>query len=304
MGRVTIGEMLGAKGTRFFGLENITDGLSSQDSYNIIREVKSACQIFQSGAVISLNQPSDEIVSLFDKLLVLNHEGQATFFGPPQDRAALESIFIEPNAANGNETGKFMSVSDLCLTPMMDEKLAEAILARYQQSAQLVQLSKALRHLHDRKAYTVSIEELLPATKYASGFFHTFKVLGGRRAMLIIRNPTTYMRMFAAVFFGIIVGSLFSVLEQDLSSSLARTAFMFQLQFLTLLLSTGVTVPQNIRDRITYFKHRSSEFYSARVYYLCQVLYEIPLGVLEAALLVITTYSWVDVSEIRIPVSH
>ena len=104
------------------------------------------------------------------------------------------------------------------------------------------------------------------------------------------------MRVGVAVFFGIVVGSLFSVLGQDLASSLARTAFMFQMQFLTLLLSTGITVPQNIRDRVTFFKHRSSEFYSSAAYYACQVLYGLPLSVLESLLLSCITYFWVGMN--------
>ena len=189
-----------------------------------------------------------------------------------------------------------MSICDLCLTPMMEEDLSNAIRDRYQQSPEFGRLSQVLHELHDRKAHTVSIEELLPTTKYASGMGHNFKILGKRRAVLIMRNPTSYLRLAVAVFFGIVVGSLFSVLHQDISSSLARTAYMFQMQFLVLLLSTGVTVPQNIRDRVTYFKHRSSEFYSSRVYYICQILYEIPLSIVEVILLSVTSYFWVDVS--------
>jgi ABC-2 type transporter len=312
--------MLVAKGTRFLGLENITDGLSSQDSFNIVKELKDACKSFQAAAVMSLNQPSDEIVQLFDNLLVLNHAGELTYFGPPNDRAALRQIFVPSNDDNGTSG---MSICDLCLNPMMDEDESTAIRERYLESPDFGRLSQKLRELHSRKFHAVSVQDLLPDTKYASGMQHAFKVLGKRRAILIMRNPSTYLRIVVAVFFGVVVGSLFSVLEQDLSSSLARTAYMFQMQFLVLLLSTGVTVPQvspkesscywtlfpylpltsvsfcdskNIRDRVTYFKHRASEFYSSRVYYICQILYEIPLSVVEAILISVTSYFWVDMN--------
>jgi hypothetical protein len=242
---VTVGEMLVAKGTRFLGLENITDGLSSQDSYNIVKELRDACKCFQAAAVISLNQPSDEIVQLFDNLLVLNHAGELTYFGPPTDRAALQQIFAPSNNDAMGTSG--ISICDLCLNPMMDEEESTAIRERYQESLDFVRLKQRILELHNRKLHQVSLEELLPKTKYASGMRHAFKVLGKRRGILILRNPSTYIRIVVAVFFGVVVGSLFSVLTQDLSSSLARTAYMFQMQFLVLLLSTGVTVRRKVR---------------------------------------------------------
>ena len=189
-----------------------------------------------------------------------------------------------------------MSICDLCLSPMTDEEAAKEIQERFLASSQYNEMLKTLRRLKDRHSFQTSFEDLLPTTKYASGMKHNFKILGKRRMLLIRRNPSTYLRIITSIFFGIVIGSLFSVLNQDLPSSLARTAYMFQNQFLVLLLSTGVTVPQNIRDRITYFKHRSAEFYSSRVYYLCQVLYELPLSIIEAILLSVTSYFWVDMN--------
>lgn len=293
--RVTVGEMLVARGTRFLGLENITDGLSSQDSYKIIKEIKAACDSFNSAAVISLNQPSDEIVELFDHILVMTDEGELAYFGPP-DRTKLEEIFRIEKERGGGSSNTAMSICDLCLSPMTDEGAAEEIKDRFLDSSVNEDMYKGLRALHNKKSFKATIQDLLPKTKYASGMSHNFKILGKRRILLITRNPSTYFRIGTAIFFGMVVGSLFSVLNQDVPSSLARTAYMFQNLFLVLLLSTGVTVPQNIRDRITFFKHRSSEFYSGRVYYLCQIIFELPLSIIEAILLSITSYFWVGMN--------
>lgn len=296
--RVTVGEMLIANGTRFLGLENITDGLSSQDSFNIVKSLKGACESFQSAAVISLNQPSDEIVALFDNILVLDHRGELSYFGPASDREVLRSIFLE-SAGDGEELDAG-SICDLCLNKMTEDDVVDAIRNRFESSPMSHDLKQSLEDLNSKrypnKKDLVDVSELLPKTKYASGMRHNFKILGKRKYLLITRNPTTYIRLLVAVFFGVVVGSLFSVLKQDVSSSLARTAFLFQNLFLVLLLSTGVTVPQNIRERITYFKHRSAEFYSSRVNYVCQILYELPLSILEAILIAVTSYWWVDLN--------
>ena len=295
--RVTIGEMLIAHGTRFLGLENITDGLSSQDSFSIVNQLKGACESFQSAAVISLNQPSDEIVALFDNVLVLDHRGEPAYFGPPSDRGKLRYIFLGSNSSDDEDEMDVGSICDLCLSRMTGDEIVDAIRDRFDQSDLNADMQKNLVSLNSKRTQgLVDVTELLPKTKYASGMQHNFKILGKRKYLLIIRNPTTFIRLFVAVFFGVVVGSLFSVLKQDIPSSLARSAFLFQNLFLVLLLSTGVTVPQNIRERITYFKHRSAEFYSSRVNYVCQFLYELPMSILEAILIAVTSYWWVDMN--------
>jgi len=301
-GSVTVGEMLVARGTRFLGLEDITDGLSSQDSYNIVKELKAACESVNAAAIISLNQPSDEIVQLFDNILVLDSKGELAYFGPASSRETLRDIFVGPNAksdssSNNSNAYDAGSICDLCLNPMTDDTLADAIRDRFVASPMYENLQQNIKTLNHKASQDwVEIAEMLPSTKYAGGVSYMFKVLGKRKAILIKRNPSTYLRAFVAVFFGVVVGSLFSVLQQDVPSSLARTAYLFQCMFLVLMLSTGVTVPQNIRDRVTYFKHRSAEFYSSRVNYVCQILYDLPLSILEAVLLSVTSYFWVDMN--------
>jgi hypothetical protein len=72
---------------------------------------------------------------------------------------------------------------------------------------------------------------------------------------------------------------------------------MFLNCFLVLMLSAAITIPQTFRERLTLFKHRSAEFYSGRVAYVTQVLLDIPLSVLEAVLLSLLSYFWVDMRE-------
>ena len=70
--RVTVGEMLIDPNSRVYCLDNITDGLASTDSFSLIQQISAACKKYRMAAVITLLQPSDEIVQLFDKLLVLS----------------------------------------------------------------------------------------------------------------------------------------------------------------------------------------------------------------------------------------
>lgn len=80
--------MTDTKNTAVFCFENITDGLASTDSYSLLQHMQRTCKELHQTGIVSLLQPSDEMVRLFDKLLVLGPDGELAYFGPV-DREAL-----------------------------------------------------------------------------------------------------------------------------------------------------------------------------------------------------------------------
>lgn len=288
--RVTVGEMLMSKDSSFLGLENITDGLSSEDSFNLIHRLQVACKSFRMSAAISLLQPSDDIVELFDQLIVLSDDGQLAYFGPI-DRVMLREIFLGPDAEPLQDSG---SICDLVLSNSLNST-TDVVQRRFLSSHLSVDLSKAIaterasaasRHERDVFAY-------LPKQKYACSMKDQFRFIAARRLKLISRNAVTYTRVGIAVVFGCIIGSLFAELDFDLIGSLSRTGYLFLNCFLVLMLSSAITIPQTFRERVTLYKHRTAEFYSSRVAYYTQVILDIPLSVLEAVLLASISYFWV-----------
>lgn len=69
-------------------LDEPTSGLSSRDSERVVSELK---DLTRKGAmvIIVIHQPSSVIYKMFDKVLVLNREGEQLFFGPPLEALAL-----------------------------------------------------------------------------------------------------------------------------------------------------------------------------------------------------------------------
>lgn len=107
----------------------------------------------------------------------------------------------------------------------------------------------------------------------------------------------TYARVAIAVVFGLVVGSLFSVTQNDLVGSLGKQGFLFLSQFLVLMLSAAITLPSNFRQRQVYFKHKSAEVYSDWVYYLGGlVVLELPLSIIEAFVLSLIPYFWIGLT--------
>mmetsp|Transcript_19839 Transcript_19839/g.41591 ORF Transcript_19839/g.41591 Transcript_19839/m.41591 type:complete len:117 (-) Transcript_19839:1828-2178(-) len=80
--RLTVGEMILDGNCRFVCLENITDGLSSTNSIKLIRDLVNNYHTGGYLACISVLQPSDKIIHLFNKLLILTDNGKCSYFGP------------------------------------------------------------------------------------------------------------------------------------------------------------------------------------------------------------------------------
>jgi ABC-type multidrug transport system permease subunit len=207
-------------------------------------------------------------------LVVLGTDGRLDYFGPVEEDI-LYTVF-------GSADQNYGSLCDLVLRGE----------STFDDSKYKTQLLETLAGY--RSQPKTSLNTILPAKKYSTSGYHQFWILCRRRTLLIARNAVTYTRIIIAVVFGIIIGSLFSALKQDIAGSLGRTGYMFLNCFLVLMLSSAVVLPQGFRQRPTLYKHRVAEFYSGRIAYLSQVVMDIPLSIMEAILLSIISYFWVD----------
>lgn len=291
--RVTVGEMMtDPQHSAVFCFENITDGLASTDSYSLLKHLQDSCKNLNIAGIVSLLQPSDDMVELFDKLLVLGSDGELTYFGPVS-RAILEDVFLE----DGEEPPG--SLCDLVLRKSLPDLKGDTqeqeVRAKFLDSKHYRTLMQDLVSLRTHRTSN-DLSTLLPSKKYTTSGWHQFNILCQRRLKLITRNAVTYTRVGIAILFGVIIGSLFGELGQDIMSSLSRTGYIFLNSFLVLMLSSAVVLPEGFRQRPTLFKHRSAEFFSGRIAYLAQVLMDIPLAVLEATLLSSISYFWVDMN--------
>lgn len=294
--RVTVGEMLFDPNATFFCLENITDGLASTDSLSLIQRLSLYSHQGNRAGFISLLQPSDEMVKCFDKLLVLTSHGELAYFGPV-DRSLLRDVFLGPNVDPAEDAG---SICDLVLKHSLTTSFykEDAVVKRFATSAMHDDLVKSLSNIRSSAppARERDVDALLPDKKYSTSRWYQFYIISARRLKLIARNAVTWTRVIIAIVFGVIIGSLFSALNNDLLGALGRTGYMFLNSFLVLMLSAAVTIPASFRERVTLFKHRSAEFFSGRVAYLSQVLLDAPLSILEGVLLSSITYYWVDMN--------
>jgi ABC-type multidrug transport system permease subunit len=222
--------------------------------------------------------------------------GQTTYFGPV-DRDILRSIFLEEGVdAEKEDSG---SIADLVMNQVVSS-MEDSAVSRFKQSPTNLYLTKELDAI---KTNAVSIgdrestlKEFLPTEKYSTSRLYQLRIIANRRRKLIFRNSMTYARGVIAIVFGVIVGSLFSALQQDTIGALGRSGYIFLCAFLVLMLSAAVTIPDGFRQRSTLFKHRDAEFYSGRMAHIVQVVLDLPLSILEATLIATISYWWVGMT--------
>ena len=71
--------LVGPVGALF--MDNISTGLDSSTTYQIVNSIKQSIHIFNKTAVISLLQPPPETFELFDDIILLS-EGRIVYQGP------------------------------------------------------------------------------------------------------------------------------------------------------------------------------------------------------------------------------
>ena len=161
------------------------------------------------------------MVELFDKLLVLTSEGEMSYFGP-MDRSSLREIFLGADGDDGD--GDKGSIADLVLDASLDKtgEKENSIKRRYQSSAISKSCSAEIARLRSDAPNGTDVLDLLPQEEYPNSFLYRFKIVSERRIKLIGRNAVTWTRMFIAVLFGVVIGSLFANTPNNLGGALAK----------------------------------------------------------------------------------
>lgn len=113
--RVSVGEALLCD-AKFYLLDSITNGLDSLTSFSLVKAIKEQAKGDAKGngsygALISLLQPGDDLMKLFDNILVLNTDGTCGYFGPVD---AVEAYFA---AVSKRPSG--ISLNDFVLTTIV-----------------------------------------------------------------------------------------------------------------------------------------------------------------------------------------
>ncbi|XP_052184623.1 pleiotropic drug resistance protein 2-like isoform X2 [Diospyros lotus] len=294
--RVTTGEMLVGPAKVFF-MDEISTGLDSSTTYQIVRYMRQMVHIMDVTMIISLLQPAPETYDLFDDIILLS-EGQIVYQGP---RANVLEFF----ESVGFKCPERKGVADFLqeVTSRKDQeqywyKRNEPY--RYISVSEFVELFENFhigQKLFDELGIPYDKSKTHPAAlvtdKYGISNKDLFQACLSREWLLMKRNSFIYIfKTTQITIMSIISFTVFFRTEMK-SGQLADGGKFYGALFFSLvnIMFNGMAeLALTIMRLPVFFKQRDSMFYPAWAFALPIWLLRIPLSLMESGIWIILTY--------------
>ena len=281
--RVTIGVELVANPPVLF-LDEPTSGLDSRQARTVMRVVK---RVSQTGRAVlcTIHQPSADLFSMFDRLLLLRSGGQEVYFGEiGVDGAQLVDYFHNAPTTSGqplprkpkstNPASWMLDVIGAGVGVAGDERSATDYAAVYAASR--------LRESNEAELAIVAspkpgVDAVSFDHVYASSYATQFYSVTARTFQFYWRNPFfVWARQFLMVFLGCLLGFLYLQsgvgIYQDAISRMSAI-------YIGIGFAGGVMMASNIpmifRIRPVFYREQSSYMYTPYAYALSLLAVEI-----------------------------
>ncbi|GJN13495.1 hypothetical protein PR202_gb00205 [Eleusine coracana subsp. coracana] len=286
--RVTTGEMLVGPARALF-MDEISTGLDSSTTFQIVNSIKQFIHILGGTAVISLLQPAPETYDLFDDIIMLS-DGQIVYQGPRED--VLE--FFE---SMGFKCPERKGIADF-LQEVTSRKDQKQYWGRHDEPYQYVtvkQISNSFQAFHVGGAIeselavpfdkTKSHPAALTMSRYGVSAKELLKANIDREILLMKRNSFVYIfRTFQLILLSTITMTLFIRTKMRHDSVTDGGIFMGVLMFgvLVIMFNGMSEVGLTIFRLPVFFKQRDLLFYPAWAYTIPSWILKIPISFIEA----------------------
>ncbi|GLT60907.1 hypothetical protein SLA2020_336470 [Shorea laevis] len=294
--RVTLGEMLVGPARALF-MDEISTGLDSSTTFQIVNSLGQAIHILGGTALISLLQPAPETFDLFDDIILLS-DGQIVYQGPREnvleffefvgfkcpERKGVADFLQEVTSKKEQE--QYWVQREIPYRFVTAKEFADAF-----QSFHVGQkLGEELAIPFDKaKAHPAA----LTINKYGVGKKKLFKACISRELLLMKRNSFFYIfKLIQLIFMALVTMTLFLRTEMHRNTAMDGQIYMGALFFtLSLIMFNGFSeVALTIVKLPVFFKQRDLLFYPSWSYSLPTWILKIPLTLIEVAVWVSMTY--------------
>ncbi|EPS67051.1 hypothetical protein M569_07724, partial [Genlisea aurea] len=294
--RLTTGEMLVGPARALF-MDEISSGLDSSTTFQIVNSIKQTVHILQATALISLLQPAPETYDLFDDIILISN-GQIVYQGPREN--VLE--FFEHM---GFKCPKRKGVADF-LQEVTSEKDQEQYWSKKEEPYHYVsvtEFSEAFQafHVGHRLADELEIpfdnEKSHPGAiathKYGISNMELLKACTAREFLLMQRNSFVYIfKSVQITVLSAITMSVFFHLKRHRATVTDGQIYLGAL-FYSLLLAMFngfAELSLSILKLPVFYKQRDLLFFPAWAYALPQWIIKIPISMIEMGIWVCFTY--------------
>ncbi|XP_047948480.1 pleiotropic drug resistance protein 1-like [Salvia hispanica] len=294
--RVTIGEMLVGPARALF-MDEISTGLDSSTTFQIVNSVKQSVHILGGTAVISLLQPAPETYQLFDDIILLS-DGRIVYQGPQQN--VLE--FFE---SLGFRCPDRKGIADF-LQQVTSRKDQEQYWARRDQPYSFVsadQFSEAFWSFHVgtqmRDDLSIPFDKAkshpaaLTTDKYGLTKIQVLKANVSREFLIMKRNSPVYIfRILQLAVMAAITSTIFLRTEMHKKTEADGGIYLAALYFtLIVVMFNGFSdMALSILRLPVLYKQRDLGFFPVWSYSLPAWILRIPISFLDVAIWAAATY--------------
>ncbi|XP_077211717.1 pleiotropic drug resistance protein 1-like [Tasmannia lanceolata] len=294
--RVTTGEMLVGPARALF-MDEISTGLDSSTTFQIVNSLRQSIHILNGTAVISLLQPAPETYDLFDDIILLS-EGQIVYQGPRVN--VLE--FFE---SLGFKCPERKGVADFLqeVTSRKDQqhywvrKDEPYTFIPVKEFAEAFQSFRVGRKLGDELATPFDKNRSHPAAlttvKYGVSKKELLKACIAREYLLMKRNSFVYIfKTSQIIIIGTITMTVFLRTEMHRETVIDGGIYMGALFFslVSIMFNGFAELAMTIAKLPVFYKQRDLLFYPPWAYALPTWILKIPISFMEVAVWVFMTY--------------
>ncbi|XP_044472279.1 pleiotropic drug resistance protein 1-like isoform X2 [Mangifera indica] len=294
--RVTTGEMLVGPARALF-MDEISTGLDSSTTFQIVNSLRQSIHIFNGTAVISLLQPAPETYELFDDIVLLS-DGHIVYQGPREnvleffeymgfkcpERKGVADFLQEVTSRKDQE--QYWANKDEPYSFVASQEFAEAF-----------QSFHIGRKLGDELATPFDKSKSHPAAltkeKYGCSKKELLKACISREYLLMKRNSFVYIfKMFQLILAAVVTMTLFLRTEMHRETVADGGIYLGTLFFaLVMIMFNGFSeLAMTIMKLPVFYKQRDLLFYPSWAYSLPTWVLKIPITFVEVGVWVFTTY--------------
>ncbi|KAG6953501.1 hypothetical protein JG688_00012793 [Phytophthora aleatoria] len=285
MKRLTIGVELVAQPSIIF-MDEPTSGLDARSAKLIMNGVR---KIANSGRTIvcTIHQPSSEVFSFFDSLLLLRRGGRVVFFGElGKDSSNLINYFEAAPGVNPIEPGYNPATWMLeCIGAGVGASSGTGMdFAEYFSKSELkIRMDKDLDKDGVLRPST-DLPELKFSNQFASTGLMQFDLLCRRFFHMYWRTPTYNLtRLMISVMLGAILGIIYQATDYTtFTGANAGVGLVFISTVFLGIIGFNSVMPVAADERTAFYRERASETYHALWYFIAGTLVEIPYVLLSA----------------------
>ncbi|CAL1399870.1 unnamed protein product [Linum trigynum] len=294
--RVTAGEMLVGPARTLF-MDEISTGLDSSTTFQIVNSLKQQNHILNGTAVISLLQPAPETYNLFDDIILVS-DGQIAYQGPREnvleffehmgfkcpDRKGVADFLQEVTSKKDQK--QYWTRRDQPYRFVTTKEFAEAF-----QSFHIGRkISDELSVPYDK---TKNHPAALSTKKYGVGNKELLKANFAREYLLMKRNSFVYIfKLSQLVIMGLFFMTVFLRTEMHRNTIQDGGVYVGALFFsLVMLMFNGMAeLPMTIAKLPVFYKQKNLFFYPPWIYSIPPWILKIPVTLYEVGVWVLMTY--------------